>query len=285
MIDIAILVLLYNKEIFESETISTLSFEGKSTFNLKVVIWNNGPNSLKNKDVSFIRNKGFEVFLVETLHNESLSVIYNRFLSECQAERYIILDDDSTLNGKYLLEAFSIRSDKIGMPVIKNRHEIVYPKINKKTYNNSFLESDDKILTIGSGLIIGGGIVKKLNEIYGSVFDEKFYFYGIDTTFCLRLYNSKMISQIEIISGFEHKLSRFSEGDSLSDFRRLERSYDMGLTMRYYNNKNFLSNFNRIFKLGFKSFHSFLLRKKTEILFLHFLRALVIGKHYKNYKK
>ncbi|WOD06225.1 hypothetical protein [Marinomonas sp. GJ51-6] len=281
MYDCCFLVLLYNKEFCESDTLSTLL----PCDNAKVVIWNNGSYPLKSKDVSSLEEMGLDVSFVETLHNESLSVIYNRFLNEYSAEKYVILDDDSSLNEEYLKSISEVKSDQVGMPIIQSHGRITSPRINRKLYSggDSVIQETDKVSTIGSGLVIGCDVINKLIVKYGSVFDERFYFYGVDTTFCFRLFDSNLTKHIEIIPGFNHQLSRLEiEEDLLSDFRRLERSYDMGLTMRYYNYKSLGSNFNKVIKLGLKSVYSALFRKKTKILFFHFLRALVLGKHYKD---
>lgn len=277
----AFLIVLYNKKISDSSTLSTLL----SCDNAKVVIWNNGPYPLESKDVSNLEKMGLDVSFVETLHNESLSVIYNRFLNEYSSEKYVILDDDSSLNEEYLRSISEVKPDQVGMPIIQSHGRITSPRINRKlcSGHDTVIQDSDKISTIGSGLVIGCEIAKKLVDKYGSVFDERFYFYGIDTTFCFRLYDSGFTKHIKIIPGFNHQLSRLeTEEDSISDFRRLERSYDMGLTMRYYNYKSFGSNFNKIIKLGLKSAFAIFLRKKEKILFLHFLRALIFGKHYKD---
>ena len=283
--DSAFLIVLYNKEIPESDTLKSLSsfdfYFGRS----KIVIWNNGPLSLKSNCFSFFEKVDADVTVLETLQNESLSVIYNRFFNEYSAKKYVILDDDSSLSEEYLKSISEVKPDQVGMPIIQSHGRITSPRINRKLYSGGdrVIQETDKVSTIGSGLVIGCDVVNKLTVKYGSVFDERFYFYGVDTTFCFRLFDSNLTKYIEIIPGFNHQLSRLEkEEGSISDFRRLERSYDMGLTMRYYNTKSFLSNFNRVVKLGLNSFISLVTRKKTKILFLHFLKALVIGKHYKN---
>lgn len=283
MFDIAILVLLYNKEIESSETLQSI-IKSKLTFsNAKIVVWNNGPYSLINKDVSVFDLKGYSVVIRETLNNESLSVIYNSFISESLAKKYIILDDDSTLNEDYISASNILEPSQIGMPVIKNMGQTTSPKINKKvSYPGIVIKNSDKVTTIGSGLVLGEGVVRDLIKSYGAVFDERFYFYGIDTTFCFRVFDSKMTDRIRIISGFEHRLSRLQSEEELTEFRRLERSYDLGLTLRYYNYKSLGSNVNKIRKLLFQSLFSFFSNKKSKISFIYFCKAFLTGKHYRN---
>ena len=81
MFETAILILLYNKEIKASSTINSLVNSEFQYPNAKVVIWNNGPVSLKSHNCTFIKKLGYEVVVEETLDNESLAVIYNKFLA------------------------------------------------------------------------------------------------------------------------------------------------------------------------------------------------------------
>lgn len=284
MFDIAILVLLYNKEIESSETLQSIIKSKLNFSNAKIVVWNNGPYSFIEKDVSVFELKGYSVVIRETLNNESLSVIYNSFISESSAKKYIILDDDSTLNEDYISASNILEPSQIGMPVIKNMGRTTSPKINKKvSYPGIVIKNSDKVATIGSGLVLGEGVVRELIKNYGAVFDERFYFYGIDTTFCFRVFDSKMTDRIRIISGFEHRLSRLqNEEEGLTEFRRLERSYDLGLTLRYYNYKSLGSNVNKIRKLLFQSLFCFFSNKKSKISFIYFCKAFLTGKHYRN---
>ncbi|RXE84518.1 hypothetical protein [Pseudoalteromonas sp. A757] len=234
--DTAILVLLYNKEISESDTLNSLLRSKIKYKNARLVIWNNGPKALKFKDVSQFQQVGYEVVIEETIENHSLAAIYNRFIRETTSEKYIFLDDDSQLNEGYIDASAQAVSDRIAMPLIKSSGQIVNPVINGRPANPSAqIGQQDKVITIGSGLIVGKDIANKLEALFGSVFDERFYLYGVDTTFCFRVFLAKLSEAIVIIPGFEHSLSRHQkESAEVIAFRRLERSYDLGLTLRYY---------------------------------------------------
>ncbi|NKC17437.1 hypothetical protein CWC29_001035 [Pseudoalteromonas sp. S4498] len=234
--DTAILVLLYNKEISESDTLNSLLRSKIKYKNARLVIWNNGPKALKFKDVSQFQQVGYEVVIEETIENHSLAAIYNRFIRETTSEKYIFLDDDSQLNEGYIDASAQAVSDRIAMPLIKSSGQVVNPVINGRPANPSAqIGQQDKVITIGSGLIVGKDIANKLEALFGSVFDERFYLYGVDTTFCFRVFLAKLSEAIVIIPGFEHSLSRHQkESAEVIAFRRLERSYDLGLTLRYY---------------------------------------------------
>ena len=102
MFETAILILLYNKEIKDSSTINSLACTDYHYPNAKLVIWNNGPAPFKSTDCTKLESLGYAVAVKETLNNKSLAVIYNKFLVENAAERYVLLDDDSELNPAYI---------------------------------------------------------------------------------------------------------------------------------------------------------------------------------------
>lgn len=281
MFETAILVLLYNKEITESNTINTL-MESKAQYpNARLVIWNNGPQQLKSRDCTLLQSLGYDVVLEETLNNESLAVIYNKFISGNRAEKYILLDDDSALNAEYILASSQSKPTDISMPLISSEGKVETPHINGKPYSpETELTSNSKVITIGSGLVIGDDITDILKENYNDVFDERFYLYGVDTTFCLRIFNSKLANRINIISGFNHSLSRLEKEDlKTTKFRRLERSYDQGLTLKYYYPLS-----KAIYILFQRSYHTSkrkLSMQPHDIDFLPLFKAFLFGKHYR----
>jgi hypothetical protein len=80
----AILILLYNKEIKDSATINSLV--STDYHYAKLVLWNNGPIPLKNIDCQILESLGYEATVEEILNNESLAVIYNKFLANNKAQ-------------------------------------------------------------------------------------------------------------------------------------------------------------------------------------------------------
>ena len=116
MFDTAILVLLYNKEIEKSNTINSLVTSNCLFENSKILIWNNGPNSIKEDGVIPLLDLGYEVEIKETLNNESLSVIYNEFIDSIKSDKYIILDDDSALSSDFITAAAKSDVDIVSFP-------------------------------------------------------------------------------------------------------------------------------------------------------------------------
>lgn len=282
MFDTAIIVLLYNKEIGESNTLSSLTSSEVQFNDAKLVIWNNGPKKLVDTDVSTFTNLGYEVHIEETLHNESLAVIYNSFINDNQAKKYILLDDDSNLNGGYIKAACDSTRSVVSMPIISSAGKVENPKINSIVYNKEQnITPNDEVITIGSGLVVGREIVFELLKRFSTVFDERFYLYGVDTTFCHRLAMSKLIGSVRVIAGFEHSLSRLDvESEQVTKFRQRERSYDFGMTLRYY-----YSLPRSVYLLARITLHVFkcITLNKRRVFSLRFLfKAYLTGKHYRD---
>lgn len=278
----AILVLLYNKEISESTTLSSLALSEAQFSNAKLVIWNNGPKELVDDDVSHLTDLGYEVQIVQTLHNESLAVIYNLFINHNQAEKYVLLDDDSNLNSGYIKAACDSTMSVVSMPIISSGGKVENPKINSIVYNKEqSITANDKILTIGSGLVVGREVVQKLLKRFSTVFDERFYLYGVDTTFCHRLVLSRLVGNVRVINGFDHSLSRLeNENELITSFRKKERSYDVALTYRYY--KKMPLALLLLSRLIFNTIKDSLLSKKPQVDIYYLLKGFLTGKHYRH---
>lgn len=281
MFENAILVLLYGKSISESNTLSSIKKLTVQFPDAKLVVWNNGPARFNNYDITELIKLGYQVEIIESLNNQSLAKIYNQFIRENSARRYVLLDDDSVLNDDYVSAAISTGSDNIAMPIITFNGKVQSPSIDHKRYSKPLeLKEHNRVLTIGSGLVIGNKIVEKIRANYGNVFDKRFYLYDVDTTFCIRLYKAKLSPYIIIIPGFEHSLSRLTkESKQMTEFRRLERSYALGLRFRYYTplmKAIFLS-----LKTSLSALSKLCVGKRYKVTSLHLWRAFLLGKHYR----
>lgn len=282
MLETAILVLLYNKEITESKTIKSFKNSKLHYHNSRIVIWNNGPKKINRYICKQLMSLGYDVQFKETLNNESLGFIYNRFITQNMALKYIILDDDSVLSEEYISASLKSKSTDICFPIISSNGAIHSPTIDEKPYTNrSIVLPKSKIIAIGSGLVIGSVIADKVKKIYDNIFDERFYLYGVDTTFCLRVYDCGLIDKVKIIPGFDHSLSRLSHEDAETQkFRRLERSYDLGLQLKYY--YPLAKALYLIFLVGAVTLKRQLLRQPSSIEFLSTIKAYKLGRHYRS---
>jgi hypothetical protein len=216
----------------------------------KVVIWNNGPNS-----ISFelpYNNGDVEWFFEESINNMSLAKIYNQFISSYSAERYVILDYDTKPNSNYIYDVLSLSIDKIGIPIIKNKGVVQSPRVNRG-FSLPPYRKTDSISAIGSGLNFSNKTVEMFINEYGNVFDDRFVLYGIDSTFFIRLARIGLNDELVLCSEIQHSLSRLeNEGSGVTEFRRIERGYDFGLQLRFYFRFKLLVSFFKIliFSLG-----------------------------------
>ncbi|MFA0087030.1 hypothetical protein [Vibrio sp. 10N.261.51.F12] len=279
--NVSILVLLYNKEVINSVTLNTIISSNVKFINCKLVIWNNGPSPLCHKDIKPFQDLGLMVVIKETLTNESLAKIYNKFIAMQFSHKYVFLDDDSTLNSVYLEETLLASKDDVTIPMIRFNGEIVGPLCNSGIIEHpQRISGQDKVTAIGTGIIVGSKVIGKISDKYDSVFDEKFYLYGVDTTFFFRTHN---ISQVEfnVIEGFEHSLSRLEkESEEKSYFRMKERTYAYALLIRYY--KPLFVSCYFFFRTLLSTFVKILLFKRNSILLTDFLKAFIFGKHYRS---
>jgi len=228
---IRFIVVLYESEIKESVTINSL-LKSKVFFeNCELCIWNNGPHLLLSNDVVELEAKGFSVSIFQTIENISLSVIYNKFIEQMKACAYVFLDDDSYLNDNYLNDILSYFSDgKILIPIITNKGVQYSPFIRNKKIK----------IGITSGILIPQPVVSRMMDYYDAFFDEKFKFYGVDTSLFYRIDQLKLPSFN--IKGFEHELSVLDETETLDKKKWRAKEYTISetLMLKYYYNECYL---------------------------------------------
>ncbi len=283
MSSINILVLLYNKEITDSQTIKSLIFNKDRLGGCCLTIWNNGPNKLKDLSLSDMIIDKCEIKIVETIENLSLSQIYNTFIQDNNAEKYIVLDDDSSITREYLDDALKCNDVELAVPLIKYKNKNVGPFIDGTVASYQMLCSEDStVIAIGSGMVITKNAAMIVKSAYGDIFDENFRFYGVDVTFCYRVNSLKNKINVKVISGFEHSLSKMqNESKQMKEFRKKERSYDLGLRLRYYYpiEKSLMIIFKTITLTFLKKC---LLIENTKYNNIHLIHAFITGNHYKS---
>jgi hypothetical protein len=277
---VSFLVLLYNKEIQKSNTLLSLLCSSLIFNDCKLVIWNNGPCNLNSVNIDEFVKLGFDVDIIETIDNISLSRIYNSFIDRCPSHKYVILDDDSLLNHEYLVDVMQANDDFLSIPIIKSNGKYVSPLLNGQVIDNRN-EVINEVYSIGSGIVLGSKFVKLILDSYRDVFDERFYFYGVDTSFFCRVNDTSLQGKVRIISEFEHSLSRLdnTESKSKSDFRRKERAYDLALQLRYYYTMR--KTIKKFFIITLSYIVKTVTGRSTQYSYNHFIIALVRGKHHK----
>ncbi len=135
----------------------------------------------------------------------------------------------------------------------------------------------DIIITIGSGLVLGSQVLEKIIKEYLDIFDERFVFYGVDTTFCMRIHELGLTQKVRVINGFSHSFSRLSEHKEekqLALFRKKERGYALGLIDKFYRKKSMCVFLSTLLKLIVK-----LCFNKNENSIKTYIEAFVKGRH------
>ncbi|MEY8717071.1 hypothetical protein [Francisella philomiragia] len=273
---IVMIVVIYNQKIEDSATISSLMNIDLDLSKCRLVIWNNGPKIIDKKIQH--TEKFYSIDFFETLENISLAKIYNYLIELYDCQKYIILDHDSTLSKEFMTDALKLESDYVGFPIIND----ISPFVNRKFVNKKGLcKADDKVLAISSGMVISKYAISNIRQAYSSIFDERFYLYGVDTSFCLRLIKSFEIDKIKIIDGFDHSSSLLiEESQQIKKFRKKERTYASALICRYYYSKKYTIFFfikNSLFNLAKTIFN-----KTTSLSMSTFLCAYFRGRHYRD---
>lgn len=275
-----ILIVLYNKKVSESTTYQSLIKYPGDLNNIDLLIWNNGPAEInKNLDESDT-NKFRSVTIKEDLSNVGLAKIYNFAFTFKENDFCVFLDDDSNLSTIYIESIQNVDENTCAVPILTHNGQVQSPTLKKKKVESIELPEDrSRFRAVGSGVVVGSNVASKLKEAYGSVFDEHFLLYGVDTTFFIRLERANLLSHLRVIPGFEHSYSRLStEPDAISDFRKKERAYDEGLRARYYKSKSSLVVY--AIRTGLKSLKNRLAGKENLEGFV--FKAIVTGKHYRD---
>lgn len=263
---ICFLVVIYNKSIEESTTLKGLLKLLNSNFNCLVV--NNGP-----KKITPLNLKNFD--FIEYLDNKPLSIIYNDFIKNYEADRYVILDDDSILCESFIERVFSKNLDLFDLELPKvfdKNNKLFYPlrnwyPIKENEYCLNYRE--DFIFSIGSGLVITKNLVNHFKIKNINLFNEAFALYGVDFSLFWELRKNNFDNlKITSVSKIIHDMSL--HGD-ISDFKRNELYMNFALQMRYYPNivnlKNFIYSLLQLIKKN----------KLKEVLMM--IKVYILAKH------
>lgn len=277
--DTVFLIVLYNKKLDESETFNKLISSDYILNRSKLIVWNNGPDKISKK---IIGKYNISVDFIEDLNNSALSKIYNIFLENYKSNRYVILDDDTSITDEYIVDVYNVKKENIGVPLVKFKDNIVSPIINGEYFiDYKDIDNKDKVVAIGSGLVIGSKLKKDFYKKYDKLFDERFLLYGVDTTLFFRIRELGLTNKIKIIRGFYHSLSRLeSESIEKEKFRLSERGSSEGLIFYYYYSRRVTCQL--LVKNFFPFITDFLLKKKQFYFRKYFLLALITGKHHRS---
>ncbi|HDH1530280.1 MULTISPECIES: hypothetical protein [Klebsiella pneumoniae complex] len=235
--NILILIVLYNKSLEESLTISSLSCleKFKNKYNLNIIVYNNGPVEVSSKPVF---PKGINFELINYLMNKPLSFLYNEIISNNKNnDMFIILDDDTSLSEDFFNNLI-LDADVI-IPMIESNHNIYYPLINNQVLlNTGYIDRSFDVISIGSGLVISSKAVCLLTNDGSKLFNENFSLYGVDVSFFKKLNEfRRKSSELKVYCHckINHSLSR-SE-NTIAAWRSRERMIDYILSVLIYEDK------------------------------------------------
>lgn len=131
-----ILVVLYNKKVFDSETILSIKdCISEITIDAQLILWNNSSTKLSNVELAFLNT-----FLSYKIYgndgcNTSLSEIYTRIYRGCDDEDILLIfDHDTTIPKNYfseLLIAIAVNPNiNLFLPIVKHHNLIISPSKN-----------------------------------------------------------------------------------------------------------------------------------------------------------
>ena len=118
-------------------------------------------------------------------------------------------------------------------------NKTLYPidLISKKVLLPGHAIPKQNIYSIGSGICLHVELIHLFKAQFELVFDERFVLYGVDTTFFKRIQLLPDFN-VSIQGEIKHSLSRIEEKSEVPLFRKVERSYDIALQLRYYPSRN-----------------------------------------------
>lgn len=237
---IALVVVVFDKKLYESETIKSLLGFNKAIDSLLIV--NNGPTEIDEDDVilSELEKTHRKVVLENQIQNKPLSWIYNEFIQDYESDYYVFFDDDTEINAEYEYQMFNMKKIDIELPKIISINDKVqyYPVVNSIVRESEGKITDGKeIFSIGSGLIISKVVKEFFLERKIEIFDSNFALYGVDFSFFRKLnkiQKNNIKFNISSSTYLNHSLSRAEKNKSI--WRENERLIDNILTLKYYSN-------------------------------------------------
>ena len=188
MVGLDIFVVLYKRELAQSDTLVTLSQINFAAlgFQVDVHIWDNSPEPIPVATGSL----PFRWFYTASGSNVALSKVYNTLLRRSRRAYVMILDQDSRVGValfRELAEALKQVRVDVFVPVIKHDDHVISPgrllwikgSALRSLQPGSFLPPT--FTAMMSGLCFTRACFARFGP---RPFDERLRFYGIDTRFC-----------------------------------------------------------------------------------------------------
>ncbi|WCG81946.1 hypothetical protein [Pectobacterium sp. A5351] len=183
--DICIICVLYSKRPIETATVKSLLknqhyLESKR---VSLCFWDNSPQGFS---AASLPEFTIPIEYYHTGVNTFLSKVYNKIISNINADSYIIFDDDSDFDIEYFscLDEFFQSDEEIACPTIYSGNDLISPGVIRGIRGARITESILKTSAGNPGLIslMSGTVVKK--SVFDFIkFDERLSLYGVDTKF------------------------------------------------------------------------------------------------------
>ncbi|MDY4316173.1 glycosyl transferase [Pectobacterium actinidiae] len=210
------IVVIYNSALMESQTIKAIFNSNQKDITLNIIIWNNGPNLLKNEDIddyiSECKTRKISTIIYQDTRNISLSKIYNLIIEKEPFDFFAILDQDTKISTDFFSNILENKEYELICPAIyleNNNNQLDSP-----VYSNSLeiIPSGDfnanNMLTCGSGIAISHSLCEKVINKYGFMFDEAYAFYLADHSFLFNLNDFNFIKG-KCVGKIHHNLSGY----------------------------------------------------------------------------
>jgi len=192
-----ILVVVYNKNLRNSESINSLVYSVNHLDNSKIIVWDNSPNKQDATSIEWAFNCIKNVEYIHKPENMPLSKIYNQIINKHRKTKYeylILLDQDTTFTPDFFRQLcksiYEFKSVSLFLPIVISSNKIVSPA-NLFMFKGEYWKSKKLGLinaknkaAINSGMVISFEYL--MNRFSG--YDERFKFYGTDTYF-MKMYS------------------------------------------------------------------------------------------------
>jgi hypothetical protein len=225
MIDLTILVCLYNKDIQTSNTIQSLLKANIQSDRATVIVWDNSTLRLKQNSIDFLKNHFSKFIYKHTPENVVLSKIYNSVIDTLDEENsYLMLCDDDSDIPECFFETLEKQihlnpSINLFLPQIYSDSILVSPAKDYLIKTKLIKDLQPGILFSGSTTAINSGMVI-CNRFFkdGFRYDKDLRFYGTDNYFMIE-YAKANENLVVLDVRFNHSLSFNSTGDIKNKLR------------------------------------------------------------------
>ncbi|MBN3191476.1 glycosyl transferase [Pectobacterium brasiliense] len=232
---------------------------------IKILIWNNGRSLLNEEDLNNYlhkcEQKGISTEIYQDIRNLSLSKVYNYFINKKDYHFISVFDQDTHIENCFFQNIKNNIEHDIICPEVylSNKDNIKSsPVYNKAQVNTEFVNVGEfnarSIFTCASGVTLSLGLINKISNKYGFVFNETYAFYWADHDLFERLIPFDFVKGL-CIGKISHDMSGVGdEFAKMKETTKLEHGYGQILRRIYNAEKSgFLRNLIYSIKFSIKS--------------------------------